>query len=397
MTARAGVTALLAAVLLLLTGCGVGDSAVRPPTARPVKAPGVPRIVSRDVAAIATSFQDAYSSSDLNGLSKDFQNASDADALLSSMRRWQGEGVERLHVSVIYLGRQGAGYVGTFEYWQDPHAIPAYSIYTFQQVRRKVRITGQATGLRGTSYKALSWAATRSAHFVVYHSPYQLRGGDRSGLADLEYQRAQFLKKFGVRLAPVALYYLFPRQELMGPLTHDACGSNRDNVGCAFPYAGPPVIMASIWPTFHEPIHVYEVSMEPKGYEAPLFIGEGTAVALEDRQVDPRLSDYCSDVRYIPLDVCAVQALRDVDPMTLLPDRGFKGAEAGDAYALGGSFVKYLILTRGYHRFRDFYYALAARPKDTVNDYDIASRAVYKRSIQSLVTAWTHDICPSGC
>jgi len=174
-------------------------------------------------------------------------------------------------------------------------------------------------------------------------------------------------------------------------------------VGCANPYTKPPSIQASIWPTFHEPVHIYELSLEPPVqntqlvYVAPLFVSEGTAVALEDRQLDPTLSDYCSDLSYAPLDDCARVAAAHVTPISLLPDSGFKSADPGYAYSLGGSLVKWLLLTYGYKPFGRFYFALAAQPKDRVRDYEVAARKVFHQSIQTLLGRWQRDLCVPGC
>jgi hypothetical protein len=129
----------------------------------------------------------------------------------------------------------------------------------------------------------------------------------------------------------------------------------------------------------------------------PLFIAEGMAVALEDRELDPRLSDYCSDLSYVPLDSCAQQSIGDVQPISLLRDSGFKKADPGDAYALAGSFVKYLILTYGYHPFGRFYYVLAAQPSDREKDYNIATQSVYHASVRQLLAAWRAQLCTTMC
>jgi hypothetical protein len=188
----------------------------------------------------------------------------------------------------------------------------------------------------------------------------------------------------------------------MARLTAESCGANPDNVGCTDPYTLPPSIQTSVWPTYHEPIHVYQLALEPTAtgtsYQvAPLFITEGTAVALEDREADPRLSDYCSTLVYIPLDVCAQVAVRDTHPIDLLRDPGFKHAPAGNAYALGGSFVKYLILKYGYRPFAKFYYQLAAQKSDTVQDYNAATYGIYHSSISRLLQAWQRQLCAHGC
>jgi hypothetical protein len=224
-------------------------------------------------------------------------------------------------------------------------------------------------------------------------------------MADLEYERAQFIRKFGVKLPPLAAYYMYPDTQMMDRMTKGSCGSVPDNIGCTNPFASPPTIQAAtIWPSYHEPIHVYELALAPQARPgsptvnvAPRFISEGTAVALEDRQLDPRLSDYCTDITYGPLDTCGRAAAAHVNPLSLLSDNGFTRAPAGYAYALSGSFVKYLILRYGYRPFGRFYYVLAAQPTDHQHDYDVASRAVYHKPIATLLDEFKLALCPAGC
>ena len=121
------------------------------------------------------------------------------------------------------------------------------------------------------------------------------------------------------------------------------------------------------------------------------------AVALEDRQADPRLSDYCSTLIYVPLDACAQVSIGQTRPIDLLDDHGFNRADAGNAYALGGSFVKYLILKYGYRSFAKFYYKLASQPSDTLKDYNVATYAMYHTSITLLLKAWRLELCAHGC
>jgi hypothetical protein len=284
--------------------------------------------------------------------------------------------------------------VETLEFSVDPRATPTYDVVAVRTRRGRAVLDGTVTGITGSTYSRARWSVTRSKHFIVYHSPYQLAGRDRAELANLEHERVAFEREFGVKVAPLTAYYLYPTVGLMDRMTRGACGSTADNVGCTDPYTKPPSIQAAIWPSYHEPIHVYELAFEPpaKGrnvYVAPLFIGEGMAVALEDRGANPRLSDYCSNLEYAPLDACARFALRATQPLSLLSDRGFHHANASDAYSLGGSFVKYLILHYGYHRFGMFYYRLAAQPSDTVADYNVASRSVYGTNIEHLIGAWS--------
>jgi hypothetical protein len=190
---------------------------------------------------------------------------------------------------------------------------------------------------------------------------------------------------------------------MMVSLSGDACGASTEYVGCALPFEHPPLIHTIEWPSYHEPVHVYERALEPpvqpngEGLVSPLFIAEGTAVALEDKQLDPRLSDYCSDLTYIPLDSCAEQVVNRTNPLNALSDKGFAKGNLGDEYLEAGSFVKYLILRYGYKRFGTFYYKLAAQPKDTQHDYDVATHAVFHLGIRVLLTQWRTALCRSGC
>jgi hypothetical protein len=307
-----------------------------------------------------------------------------------------------LHVALDLLKATGRGsWIATYEFTSDIRAIPAYASYSLRATGQGTRIAGRVTGIQGTSYLNATWAVTRTAHFLIYHSPYTLQGPDRRFLARLEAQRATFIRKFGVQVAPLIAYYYYPDQRLMAPLTARTCGTSPGFVGCADPDVRPPTVHSSEWPSYHEPVHIYQAALEPApsgriSYVAPLFIAEGMAVALEDQQLDPRLSDYCSDLSYVPLDSCAQLSIGNVQPLSLLADRGFNRADPGDAYALAGSFVKYLILKYGYRPFGRFYHVLAAQPSDRERDYDFAASAVFQRSIRQLLGAWQTALCRDG-
>jgi hypothetical protein len=319
------------------------------------------------------------------------------------MITWQRERIHQVHIVPTFVRRLSVNhYVGTLRFADDPRAVPDYRIYVFGFQGSQPKVLGSTTGLNGTRFTNVRWSTTRSAHFVVFHSPYELQGSDRQYLSDLEQQRTQFQREFGVKLPAQASYYLYPQTSLMARLTGDACGANLDNVGCADPYTRPPSIQTSLWPTYHEPIHVYQLAFEPPPTRAsvlvaPLFIAEGMAVALEDRQADPRLSDYCSTLVYIPLDTCAQVAIGQTRPTDLLTDHGFKRSDPGNAYALGGSFVKYLILKYGYRPFAKFYYRLAAQPSDSLKDYNVATYGTYHTSATHLLQAWQHELCAGRC
>lgn len=387
-------------VAAALTGCG-DSSAPTPGTVRSAAAPGQSGLQTA-VTNVVTGWQDQFAHDDWNDVQSTFVGQREGQLLVRQMRAWKTEAVGTLKTAIVFSRRVGKGkLVATIKFYSDPRAVPAYGIFLFAGRGRTARAVKSLSGLAGTGLRSAGWSVSRSAHFTVYHSKFELPGVGTASLADLEDERQAFIKKFGVGVAPTASYYWYPEQSLMARLTGGRCGSNPDNVGCTFPDDRPPVIHASEWPSYHEPIHVYQKALEPKvrsgpEYVAPLFIGEGMAVALEDRQVDPRLSDYCTPIRYTPLDACARQVLSDVQPQSLLTDKGFRHANAGDSYLLGGSFVKYLILQYGYRPFGRFYYLLAAQPKDQVGDYNVATQHVFHRSIIQLLHDWRAKLCAGG-
>lgn len=402
---RAGSKGWLATWLLLpvvITACGRSPASAPQPSRAvlaSVKAPHAPPSLRRLTAVL----QDAYTHGDWNETRAQFANQRVAASLVSRMQMWKGEDIGDLTVSLDYAKKVGTGrYVATFRLGADARTVPDYEIFLCSTSGNVARILNRAGTIAGTSYQQADWTVTRTGHFIVYHSPYQLAGADRSYLTSLEHQRALFAQRFKVRLPPLAYLYLYPSRAEMRRLTRGACGGQPGEIGCTSPYTDPPTIQTTLPAIYHEPIHVYELGLVPPpsgqyDFLAPLFIGEGTAVALKDRKLDPRLSDYCSDLDYAPLDECARNAVRDVDPVTILSDRGFNHADAGDAYALGGSFVKYLILHGGYPRFGQFYYHLAGRPSDTPGDYDAAAQAVYRKPIRTLLGDWKRDLCRAGC
>lgn len=346
------------------------------------------------VSALAGQIQQAYAADDLPSLPRRVPGFRTVPLLRAQLQEWKSQNVGDLRLSIVHSVRVAPHrYVETLEFAADRRATPTYDIVAVHTAGSRAEFDGSVTGITGNTYLRARWSVTRSRHFIVYHSPFQLAGRDRAGLAGLEHERAAFEREFGVPLPRLTAYYLYPSVRLMNRMTHGMCGSTADNVGCTDPYTKPPSIQAAIWPSYHEPIHVYELAFTPpaRGHEvyvAPLFIGEGMAAALEDRDANPRLSDYCSNLQYAPLDICARFALQAVQPLSLLVDRGFHHADPSDAYSLGGSFVKYLILRYGYHRFGKFYYRLAAQPSDTVADYNVASRSAYGTDIRHLLGAW---------
>jgi hypothetical protein len=396
---------LLACVLTVVAaGCTPVDGPVVPPVVvSTARANAVPRTLSRYITPILNRLGAAYQQQDLGTLAGLISDSRLQHSMRSTMRQWLEEGVAPLRITLVSARGDGANrFIGNVEFWSDVRALPTYMIFVFERTKSGVRIAGTATGIRGTRYDAASWTLTRSAHFLIYHSPYQLAGPDVSVLRGLEAERSEFERKFGVKVATRIAYYLYPTQPMMAGMDGGACGTSSEYVGCALPYARPPLIHTIEWPSYHEPVHVYEVALEPPvrngtGYYEPLFIAEGTAVALEDRQFDPRLSDYCSDLVYIPLDECARQAVGQTSPLNALSDKGFQKGNLDDEYLEAGSFVKYLILHYGFRRFGKFYYTLAAQPKDTLHDYDVAARTVYHTDTRALLRAWRAALCRSGC
>lgn len=359
--------------------------------------------ITAQAATLTNTWESAFAGSRWKLVEETFANHAEASALISRMIHWRAERIRHLHIDVTFVHPLSAGrYVATLRFLDDPRAVPEYRIYLLSTDGTRSRVAAATTGLQGNTFTSVRWSVTRSKHFVIFHSPYEVQGADRSYLAGLEYQRAQFEREFGVRLPVQASYYLYPTTSLMAHLTGDTCGANPDNVGCTNPYTQPPLIQTSLWPTYHEPIHVYQLALVPPPSHnsityAPLFIAEGTAVALEDRWADPRLSDYCSTLIYIPLDACAQVAIQHTHPLNLLTDRAFKHADGGDAYALAGSFVKFLIVEHGSRAFGKFYYKLAAQPSDTLKDYNVAANAVYHASLTRLLSDWERLLCSHGC
>jgi hypothetical protein len=396
------VSVLLAAVVL--GGCGGTGSQSFPPVATPPpQLLSAPATAVHDVTSLLQRLESAYESGDFDTIRQQFSDSRLAGTIASQMQTWDSDRAHPLHVSLVYMKMTAPNqYVGTVEFSVDPRAVPAYSIFRFSRTSAGVRIDGQETGISGHTYQSADWKVIRSAHFLVYHSPYQLLGRDAETLALLEHERTLFQQRFGVHLPPLAAYYLYPQQSMMNGMTGGACGRTAEYVGCADVYHVPPAIHTSEWPSYHEPIHVFELALVPKASKkyvwfAPLFLAEGAAVALEDRELDPRLSDYCSDLVYIPLDICAVQAASLVNAMNLLSDSGFKTGSIGNSYLIAGSFVKFLILHYGYRKFGAFYYAVAAQPSDKESDYNVAAHKVYQQTIRELIFAWRTALCTSGC
>lgn len=400
--ATPGLAALLLMTTLVAAGCSPGTNAA---DSRIVSActahNNVPTDMCQAVAGLKTSYDDA----DWGAISQEVTDRKLRHELLRQMQDWQYTPVEHLDVGLVYARRRAPHlYIGTVRYTADPRVAPLYESYLFRIGGYMAHIAGSVSGISGTSFRTATWTVTRSAHFTLYHSPYLPESAARDGLDRLEQQRSAFERLFGVRVAPRIAYYQYPKVAMMARLTQKWCGAQPDNIGCTDPYAQPPVIQVTEnWPNYHEPIHVYERALEPPPggngdtWQAPTFIDEGTAVALQDRQVDPRLSDYCSNLAYLPLQLCARQALRHVRPITLLSERGFDRADPEYAYSMAGSFVKYLILRQGHRAFGRFYHVLAAQPKDRIADYDVAARAVYRESMETLLGQWRAAVCGKGC
>jgi len=385
--------------MLLLLGVMLAGCASLPTDPAPPKPVLSAVAVPPNVAAALDRLRSAYSKNDWRTVHQLIPAPALARRVIGEMQAWVNAGANDINVTPVYTKHVGAyRLVVTIVFSDDPRAWPSYLIALMNTKPDPAQIIGEPTGLTGTTIGTTTWTVTRAKNFILYHSPYQIAGSDRAYIASLEDERAAFARKFGVHLPPIAAYYLYPTIGLMGRLSNHACGSESGVVGCTTPFTTPPTIQTILWPTYHEPIHVYELALGPKPaahevWYAPLFVGEGTAVALEDRDVDPRLSDFCSfDLVYVPLDVCARTALKHLRPLSILRDKGFERADPGFAYSLAGSFAKYLILRYGYHRFGSFYHAIAARPSDRERDYDAATEKTYHRSIRALLAGWEHAL-----
>lgn len=356
------------------------------------------------VARVVQSLQSGYENSRWDLVRRQFRDGSLASILVDRLRRLRAETVLNARWSTVYIAQLSSHTcVGTLELAADIRAPADYYIFSFSLSGKSAKVVGQVTGLRPPHAVKPVWKVTKTAHFIIYHSPYQLVGKDKWLVQALEQQRSDLIREFKVRVVPRAIIYVYPTVSTMSQLSHGACGSKHGELGCTLPLNDPPLVLTTVRALFHEPIHVYELSMAPPVrphrpvYVAPLFISEGTAVALEDSKADPHFSDYCSDLDFAPLDACARIAIRHVQLRSLVSNSGFRSLPSDFAYSLGGSFVSYLIHSHGYESFKVFYYRLAAQPKDRLSDYDVASRSVYKTDTMSLLTAWRATLCAGGC
>lgn len=390
--------ALALTALLLSTGCAQAHAVTGKSRARIAGTRGLPPAIP----VLLRSLRSAYLSADWPAVRRDFSDTAAAADLVDAMHGWMDAGATSLTVSVLSSARLDAhDREVTVRFADDPRASPSDRLYTVHLSGNHAVISGLASGLRGTSYRTATWSITRTAHFTVYHSPYQLAGADRAVLSQLESQRVLVARKFHVTLPPSAALYLFPNDPAMKALTigPNECG-NGGEIGCTSPFTHPPTIEALRPAVFHEAIHVYQLAFVPPSpdggrtvFVAPLFIAEGMAVALQDPEVDPSLSDYCSDLAFRPLDFCARVSVHRVHAVAILSDKGFKTVQPSDAYAMGGSFVSYLIRRHGYLSFKTFYYTLAHQPSDRLIDYNLAARAAYGTGIMPLLQAWVHSLC----
>lgn len=387
--------------LVLWAGCG--QAAFVPRVSRtPGTLPGATRAVPLAITTELLSLRREYALGDWNAVQSGFSDPTAGARLVDVMRLWKEAGASTVRIELLsWVRRDARDYEVSVRFSDDPRAAPDDRFYTMRLTGTRAVISGTASGLSGRSYTTATWDVSSIAHFTVYHSPYQLAGPDRAVLTQLESQRTLVARKFRVTLPATANVYLFPNLQTMQALTRGTCGKGGE-IGCTSPFTRPPSIETLRAAIFHEAIHVYQLAFVPPSpdrgrtvFVAPLFIAEGMAVALQNAQVNPSLSDYCALLAYRPLSFCARQSLQRVHPTTILADRGFLRALPSDAYAEGGAFVSYLIQAHGFLAFKKFYYVLAGQPQDRMSDYNVAARAAYGRDMSSLVRAWLHTLCAS--
>jgi len=150
-----------------------------------------------------------YEQSDWTGVGSQIQNSAVAQRFVQRMKHWQYENIGNLKIAIVYGRRVSpTKYVATVRFAVDSRAIPDYRILVFKIHGKSARIIGTTSGIAVSATASPRWSVTRTSHFSVYHSPYQLVGSDKLYLASLEFQRTEFHRKFGVKLPAGMVFFL---------------------------------------------------------------------------------------------------------------------------------------------------------------------------------------------
>ena len=155
-------------------------------------------------------------------------------------------------------------------------------------------------------------------------------------------------------------------------------------VGNANAYAdGPAMALHTIWPMDnHEVIHLYS---HPWGMPVALF-SEGLAVA---HQTNPAGGDLVPRWSGTPLHALARQFRTDgrlVPISRLATSAGFRSYDSTIAYPESGSFVRYVIDTRGLDRMRTLFGRLDANSSEAAVTAMV--QTIYGESLEALEREW---------
>jgi len=210
---------------------------------------------------------------------------------------------------------------------------------------------------------------TTTAHFI-----FRFSQGDSVDTTWQETYHAWAVAQLGVA-PPVITYNKYRDRAEMGAIT----GKGNTNG-----YAEPSLhTLHTIWPTDnHEVVHVYA---GPWGFPVALFV-EGLAVAY---QTNPPAADFVPKWSGTPIHVLAqrFRAQGQLIPLAAIAETSaFRARDDGIAYPEAGSFVRFLIDTRGLAAMRQLYGAMS-------NDAPLAAvraafQSAYGFSLDEAETGW---------
>lgn len=185
----------------------------------------------------------------------------------------------------------------------------------------------------GTVSPAESLSERRETqHFVFHYAP-----GDRVDSDGQEAYHAWLLSTWGVQLGRKIDYFKYRDR------AHKRSVMGVDGNGIAYP---DRYEVHTIWPRDeHETVHVVVIAALGSG---PVLFDEGVAVAF---QVDPAAGNLVARWSGRPVHdiACETWAQGRVPPLEQLiaSEASFRGFDEGLTYPLAGSFVRFLVDTRG--------------------------------------------------
>jgi len=236
-------------------------------------------------------------------------------------------------------------------------------------------VTGAACHSPSAPPEELSQSLT-TEHFVFHYS-----GGDHVEAEWQEAYHAWLLDQLGVQSPGRIDYYKYRDRAQKRDMT----GS--DGNAIAFPEL---MKVHTIWPRDnHETVHVLVNLIWGR---APALFGEGIAVAF---QSDPVVGDLVPRWNTRPVDDIAREAwtagtVPALDDLVL--NSSFRTYAEGLTYPLGGSFVHYLLQSRGVAPLRSFFEASGSDDGATVRD---RFRSAYGEELDAVWDGWRSWLLPA--